>query len=241
MAQTNRRFINERLRNFIETSRGKTYTVAVVTGVLVLVLFTFGVFPSVRAIIRQVGQNEARIETLQKIEEKNQRLRQLANEIENKSNVSEALNQSLPDNIQQETVIDTVTKLARKNNVSFSSVQFSRGGNANNSEYNKEYIGEAGINLKVVGSRTDVVQFAEDMEESIRVFNLSQLSLGRRTADGPTHALSIQADYYYWAITEAELMQKYRPRSSKPTGAKQNTKQQNQQPNQQLDVEDVVN
>jgi cell division protein FtsX len=71
------RFRNDSLRTFIQTSKGKSYTVAAITILLVVVMFIFGVYPAISAIVAQINDNATRESVLSQIETKRDTLRTL--------------------------------------------------------------------------------------------------------------------------------------------------------------------
>jgi Tfp pilus assembly protein PilO len=201
-----RNFRSQNLRDFIKTTRGKSYTVAAVTTFLVLGLFLFAVFPATSSIFAQVRENDERELALRQIEAKRQTIRDLLSfEQQNRVNTV-ALSMSLPDDLQQSTILEDIQILAASSGVQVANLRFtgieSSRSNFDEFEIDSDVLDGKVVNIGVDGSRTQIQNFVTALEASRRVFNIQNLSISRREQDStsPIFRINIQAEVYFWNL-----------------------------------------
>lgn len=203
-----RRFRSERLRFFINTSQGKSYTVVFATSLLVLVLVMFAIFPAFSSILTQFTENTERTLAQAAIEDKNATIRQLlASEQQNRA-ITVALDKSLPRKLNQDLVISDLIALSKSSGAKIQSIRF-----GSVEEVRKDLIEfplfgsqlEAKvINIVMEGSRAQLEVYLVQVEQFRRVFNIRNLSItqsvgtnGQVNANSP-FLLAIQAEVYSW-------------------------------------------
>jgi Tfp pilus assembly protein PilO len=202
------RFNNAQLDQLLATSKGKSYTVIVVTVALIIVILLAGVFPAASAILLQVSENQNREAALQKVELKDSVLRKLVTQEKAKRAVSLALSSYFPDNITQENIYSRVAKIAADSKVEILAINFSE------LEDRRSLIREfkvpasvqgknMGISLK--GNREQLESFMEKIELSLRIMNILSVSEFRQEgARAGEHRMEIQAEIYYWSASEID-------------------------------------
>ncbi len=197
------RFTNESLRTFIQTSKGKSYAVGAVTILLVVVMFIFGVYPAVGAIIAQVNDNASREDVLSQIEEKRDTLRSLVLTEQSNHAVSLSLETNMPSSLDQETLYNRLVDLAAKSNVSVVSTNFStieRRRQLNVVFSTTEALQGGLLTLTVEGERDDLEVCLEELENYRRIFNVRGLSMEKLDTSkvSSPFKLILQLEVYYW-------------------------------------------
>jgi Tfp pilus assembly protein PilO len=203
------RFISDNLRNFIQTSRGKSQTVAATTILLLLAMFLFGVYPALGAIIEQIDVNAKRTDALGQIETKRLTLRDLVVEEGEKEAVALALNTSLPDELDQEALLSSIIGLVQETDnvllaINFSSVESRR-------LVYKVFATSKALHADVItislgGERASLEEFLRKLENARRIVNLRNISLEKDDKGGETRPfrLEVQGEVYYWSIETEE-------------------------------------
>jgi len=201
------RFSSSTLRNFIATAQGKSYTIGVVTILLILVIFLVGVFPALSSIFLQIEQNSNRTQALEQIEIKRQTLRTLSVEESDKHAVTLSLNAYLPDKFDQVGIFNQLNEMATDTGSVLMAVTFI------NVESRRDLPAIFGtplaldgkvINLTVEGDRTELEEFVTLMEESRRIYNIVNLSLFKvdeTTLTGQSISqfkMDMQVETYFW-------------------------------------------
>jgi Tfp pilus assembly protein PilO len=201
------RFSSTTLRNFIATTQGKSYTVVVVTVLLVIVIFLAGVFPALSSIFLQIEQNNSRTEALSQIETKRQTLRTLTAEEAEKRAVALSLDANLPSELDQIGIFTSLSNIAEDSGgelvaATFVSIELRR--NLPTVFGTPLALDGIVINLTVEGDRTELEEFITLMEESRRIFNIMNMSLFKvdeTTFTGDTLSqfkMDMQVEAYFW-------------------------------------------
>lgn len=197
-------FVSKRLREFIATSQGKSYTVLVVTTVLVLLIVLLGIFPAVSAILLQVEQNNTRHLAVGEIDSKRLVLRDLTAEQNTKPAVVAALNAAIPDgDIAQDKVFTFIQKTMAANQLKFSTVSFGELEKRRSLEsafrVNATIDGMI-MNLSADGTRKQIEEFIADLEDSRRIYNIRNLTVRKvdQTSASSIFRMDVQAEIYFW-------------------------------------------
>lgn len=197
------RFTNDSLRSFIKTSKGKSYTVAAITILLIVIMFIFGVYPAVGAIIAQVNDNTARENVLAQIETKRNTLRSLVLTEQSNHAVSLSLETNMPSSLDQETLYNRLVDLAKKANVSVISTNFSTVEKRRQLDVvfsTTEALQGGLLTLTVEGERDALEACLEELEMYRRIFNVRGLSMEKQDtskASSPFKMI-LQLEVYYW-------------------------------------------
>lgn len=213
MATANR-FRSEKLREFIKTSRGKSYTVGIATAFLVLGLFMFAVFPAFSAILAQSKANQERSISLSQIEYKREVIRDIISTEQNNRAVTVALTASLPDNMQQAALIQDLLDLHKDLGLSLVNIRFagldSTRSNFDEFEISGDVLDGRVLSITVDGKRQDLERFVARVEEYRRIVNLRNISVSRRESPeggidpNLPFRLTMQAEVYFWNLDNIE-------------------------------------
>lgn len=208
------RFTSKILKQLLSTSQGKSYTVAAITILLVLILFVVGIFPAVSSILFQVTENDSRRTALETIEEKRQIMRKLIGEEAEKKAVSLALETYMPDEIDQKYTLAKIAEIATEAEGNLIGVGFTRLDLAKNLQqvYNitspllDGYI----VQISYEGSSASLEEFIEIMESKKRLFNIIDMSIFKQELEesitNQPFRMEMQAEIYYWNLNRpAEL------------------------------------
>ncbi len=208
-----RRFSSDRLRKFIATQQGKSYTVVSITLLLVLVIFLVGVFPAISAITFQIQENSNRQTTLEAMEQKRLILRDLITEEKSKRAVTFALQASLPDSLAQAELFTDIQALVKNsggvlNAVGFTDLESKR---ALATLFNAPIaLDGKTLSLNVDGNRTDIENLFTALEGSRRIYNIRNFSVFKiNGAEGSGSSakllrLDLKAEVYFWNKTKLQ-------------------------------------
>lgn len=202
------------MRKFIATSRGRSYSVIVITGLLILVLVFFAILPAVSSILLQLSQNDSRLAALTKIDQKRETLRTLLGVHDQNLATAVGLNHALPFSLEQDDVIKDIVGFAGTNGVFLRSVRFvdiagrSRLSELYFDEPDFDFIDGVIINISLEGDRQNLRQFIASLEQSRRVFSLKTISISKvSAAESATNSpfiMNLQMESYYWNQNKEE-------------------------------------
>lgn len=205
-----------KLRAFLtHTAQGKSYLIAMLTLGLTLAVFIAGVLPTLEASAKVYADNELKQSTVTELENKISILNSLvAEEAANPSLVSK-LNESLPDGVVEEDLVITIAEIARKNNVTLRTIDFTP--LEKNRKISQIYKTSPKLqakyaNIIVEGSTTNLTGLMKDIEANKRVFNVRTFNLSRREGrnvidNDPVSgfALTVQTEVFYWDKNAQQL------------------------------------
>lgn len=203
------RLRSERLRTFLKTVKGKTYTVGAITTLLVIIIFLIGVFPAISAILLQVEDNQSRITALSKIDTKRTTLRTLSNGLSTSSLAVTALNAVLPENLVQEDILNQLNGLANEYNLQLLNISFTDlDPRRNLSEVfliSNEALSGKNISINLQGGLNEIQSLLSDIENSRRIYNIKSFSVyrvlnqsGIESNLSQGYRIDIQAEMFFW-------------------------------------------
>jgi Tfp pilus assembly protein PilO len=209
-AQENK--FSSEMQRFIATSRGRSYTIVIITALLILVLIFLAILPAVNAIILQVNQNGDRLQALARIDEKREALRTLLSKHQENLSLAVGLAHALPYELDQEALINDIVAYGTANQVFLRSIRFvdisgrSRLEEIFADEPDVELIDGAIINVAMEGDRDRLRQFISTLEASRRIFSiktisLSQVGQGESSTNSP-YVMNVQIETYFWNQTK---------------------------------------
>ena len=112
------------LYDFLETRKGKTYTIAIVTIVTVIIMVVFAILPATLSITDKRAEIKVKREYFDQIVEKEAALKSLLQQEGEYSDNIELLNQYLPDDVNDEFVLANLDRYASLSNASLLRIDF---------------------------------------------------------------------------------------------------------------------
>lgn len=210
--------VQKQLREFVATSKGKSYTVTIITLLLIMVLLFFAVVPAFNSILVQVRQNEERLEALASIDQKRENLRLLLNKHNENLAVAVGLQDSLPNELNQEGVVEELVQFTETSNAKLRSVRFvNLEGRSRLTQLiledpllSLELIDGVVVNLSIEGEKSQLRTFITEMESSRRIFSVKSLNISRVEQQGDyigrgPFVLNMQAETYFWNVNQELL------------------------------------
>ncbi|MBD3280530.1 hypothetical protein GF389_03330 [Candidatus Dojkabacteria bacterium] len=195
-------FKNPQLQKLAETPESRTYTVAVTTVVLVVLLLFFAIRPSVSSVFDRLNQNEDKRDYINRLEQKQQNLVTLTAKETDQEEELDLLDQAFPEARKEEEVADLIINLVDANSLEFHSLDHKEAEDQSNIE---DVIGTnvryANMTLRVSGPRTSVWALVEDMESLNRIFNITKVGLSSRIDEDGSLSKTYDADiafYFYY-------------------------------------------
>lgn len=200
------------IQSLIETTRGKTYTVLVITVLTIVLMVALAIAPAYLSITNQLKNNEAKKVYLDELQEKEDALITLANqELEYETQIN-LLNTFFPNKENDEFILANLDALASEYNVKLTAVNFD---NANPSLplSNLQYPGlvRVALNINLQGDLPNMQLFLSAIESfpatitvnSVRYgINEERLIGGETSDDLLPYQLSLEAEYYFWNIEQ---------------------------------------
>lgn len=116
----------QQLREYLDTKKGKTYLISILTLLSITVMLVFAVVPAVKSITDKVAQNNVRREYLQALTEKEENLKQLLLQEQNSQTEITLLHESLPSRLNDEYVFANLGELISRTGNSLVSADFSQ-------------------------------------------------------------------------------------------------------------------
>ncbi len=207
--------VQKQLREFIATSKGKSYTVTIVTLLLIMVLLFFAVVPAFNSILTQVRQNEERLEALAEIDQKRESLRLLLNKHNENLAVAVGLQDSLPNELNQEDIVEDLVDFSSSSRAELRSIRFvNLAGRSRLTQLfqvdptiNIALIDGAIVNLTVEGERSELRAFILAMEQSRKIYSIKSFNIARVEQQGDVvgrgpFILNLQAETYFWNVNQ---------------------------------------
>lgn len=201
--------VQKQLRQFVETSKGRSYTVTIITLLLLMVLIFFAIIPAFSSIALQIGQNEERTEALELIDEKREALRVLLNKHNENLAVAVGVQEALPNDLDQEEIMRDLIQFSSDADVKLRSVRFvdllgrSRLSQVQ-SEFDVTLIDGAILNLGIEGERAELRQFVSQLENSRRIYSVKSVNVTRVSERDVSFTepfvMNLQAEVYFWNV-----------------------------------------
>lgn len=174
--------ITKRITTLVATQQGKSYAVAAVTLLLMLVMIAFGIFPVVSALFAGIEQNSVKSELLEKMQTKRTILQKLIVEENSKHAVSLALESALPDSLDQVQVINNLNSLAQSTGSTINILNF---GTLDTKRDLKivfnltSKLDGKSVSISVSGSRAGLERFLSGLEQLRRVVNVRAFTIAK--------------------------------------------------------------
>lgn len=204
------RSATKRLNDLLESSQQKSYFVAAITVVFIVIMSVVGIVPAYSAFSFQSEENAKRNELILKLTNKLRISQSLTNEFQSKTDIIDYFLEILPENYTQETVVKTIEDISKKNNSFILNMNF-------NKSPSQEFVkmGMDGnmraqqVNISIAGSQSALQNVVKDIEESRRVLNIIGFTLDRKADDATNleqgdHVLSLSIEYYYYSTLASQ-------------------------------------
>lgn len=200
----------KQLNAFLKTSEGASYFTVAATVIMLIVLFLFGVFPTISTILFQTTENEKRADYLDKANTKMATLDKLYKDGQDKIETVKRLNYYFPDAFNQEAVYTELNDLVAKHSIILTSLAFSEVDQTR--RLDTEYRTDSPLRAKIVrvsvsGARSALVNFLKDIESAPRLYNPKNVTLFPLESSQQTggqvdqYGLEIQLETFYWDTT----------------------------------------
>lgn len=196
------------LNKYLSGSKNKSYFVAAITILFLVIFIILGVVPAYNAVVLQYNQNKERDIALEKLTTKVAALKSLDKQNIEKSKLVEYFSSVFPSDGTQSKVIDQLFSLSEKNSVFISDIAFADESTRIpldqifdvSSQVN--YL-TASINLE--GSKIGLQDFVKDLENSRTIFNVISIDLSKKSVDeieenteNGDHILKVTVQYFYY-------------------------------------------
>lgn len=172
-----------RLNELLNTSQKKTYFVAAVTVLFVLIMILVGILPSYTAFTVQAEQNAKRQEAIDKLEQKRTTIENLLKEEETKQVLVDRFDTSFPDVYDQIKVLQTLNAFVLENNVTLVNSTITNVTNTNDI-VKKFQVGRQvqaqTVSLLVEGDRDNLTNFITDIEGDVNIFDVGSAIITRK-------------------------------------------------------------
>lgn len=193
----------QQLLEYLETKKGKTYFIGVITIVTVSIMLMFAIVPAIKSITDKVAQNKVRQEYLAVLNKREDIIKGLLSEEESSLDEISFLEELLPDRRNDEYFLANINRIALNNNNVVLSSKF---GNETSSKFklkgsNDLFLKEVPITLNVQGTIYSLGEFLQQIEEFpsiVSVDNITFTNKNIRPTNGRDILLSLQVNYYYY-------------------------------------------
>lgn len=191
-------FDNPQFRALTATPKARTYTVAVATAVIVILLIFFANRPAIISIFNRVNENKQKKEVLEQLDQKYNSLIQLNDQEQREKDKFEILEVALPNKAQEEFVIANVYEMIKIHrldllNEGFEDIDPESVAERDNIPVN---IGVSVFSVTVEGRREDVVSFVKDLESFPRILNIQKMIISPSQTQGLVRT-TIETEVYY--------------------------------------------
>jgi len=204
--------ISDKLNEIFKTTQSKTYFIAFMTFLFVLILVLFGILPAYSAFIFQSNENVRRDDLIAKLDKKLTISKDLTTEYTTKGAIISYLNQIFPSESTQDNIIQTITASVNKDSAFLQSISFVRNNLQDPSDTLipnlSPKVQKQQISVLAQGTQANLLILINDLETSGRIFNIKSVSLSRKTEQEIAssvlkgdYKVILQMYYYYYDKT----------------------------------------
>jgi len=200
---------NKGLQDVIQTTRGRTYTVLIVTIIVIVLMFAVAIAPAYLSITNQIKNNDEKRDYLSELEEKETNLRTLAEQELTYTDQIAKLNQYYADQENDEFILANLNSIADNYNVVLSSVSF------NNSAKSLPLsalvfpnLTRVQIAIGIQGELANMQLFLAALESFPSTITINTINYGINEEESlsaeereslPPYAMTLTAEYFFWA------------------------------------------
>lgn len=197
----------KQLREYLETKRGKTYLISIVTLVTVAVMLVFAIVPAILSITDKIAQNNTRREYLSALERNEDVIRKLLEEEQEFNSTIVQLDNALPSEINDEYILANISEMTASTGSQLIFMDFKEPVITDLAPLNEKLkmTREVPITLSVQGSLSSLAEFLKRIETfpmpiSVDTFSLSNKSVSSLSLDRSKgeYVMSMEISYYYY-------------------------------------------
>lgn len=198
-----------KLNELLDTSQKKTYFVAAVTVLFVIVMLLVGVLPSYSAFTAQAANNALRQEAIDQLETKRTTIENLVKEEGAKEGILNEFDTAFPTaKPDQVDVVTSVDRLATENGVTLLSTTITDIINTN--DIIKKFLVTTQVKAQAIGAvlegdRDSLANFVEDVEKNVGIYDITSVIIARKlgkeleqSPPGREFRLTISFNYFYY-------------------------------------------
>ncbi|RMD76879.1 hypothetical protein D6810_02740 [Candidatus Dojkabacteria bacterium] len=194
------------LEEILSSKEKSSYFIIAVTVIFTISVLFFGVLPSYSAFSAQAVENQKREDLLNQAKDKLDKLKLLSQELNSETQLVDKLYKVLPNNMDQDAVIDEILKLVQKNYLELKSINFTENEDIprkHSNLMNDQKLKVVGVNLLVESSNsnfTSLISLIRDIERSKRFFDVVELTFSRsnRGSEVVVYQLNLKVNYYFY-------------------------------------------
>lgn len=194
----------EKVNFFIKKNKDNKSINIVLTILFGLTIFIFGGLPAYSSLIRQQQDNQIRLKYIAEQNKKLNSLKKIQDELNTLSNESKFFNKIFPNSINQDIVIDELIETLNKYNLSILNINFAVSDRTNiftGGVLFDSNVNELKTSMILRGQRSDILSFISDIEESRRVYNLTNLYIIKsdpQNVNDKNFNATIGGSFYFW-------------------------------------------
>lgn len=201
-----------KLNELLNTSQKKTYFVAAVTVLFVIVMLLVGILPSYSAFSSQALQNGLRQDAIDQLEAKRTTIENLVKEETSKANLVNEFNLAFPSvKPDQVNVLTVAENLGNLNNVFILNSSLTEILNTN--DIIKKFqvtpqVKAQSVSMTLEGERESLTNFIASIESNVNLFDITSAVITRKvgkeldvSVQGREFKLSIVFNYFYYVQT----------------------------------------
>lgn len=193
---------NQKLREILATSRGKTYATALLTLFVVVLMISLAVVPAYLSITNQNRSNVAKQEYMIELEQREADLKTLAQQEIDLTEEIALLNDYYPIQRNDEYIIANLTRMADEYGLELRSLAFADSQVPVEGELSAyPDVRTVGLSLSFGGELANlqrVIAHLENFPSLIRLQSISYSSDSSSVGDSNAYNMAVQAEYYYW-------------------------------------------
>ncbi|MBN1331559.1 type 4a pilus biogenesis protein PilO [Candidatus Dojkabacteria bacterium] len=194
---------NPQFKKLTATPESRTYTVAVVTIVVIVLLVFFAIRPSIASVFDRLNENEDKREFIAKMEQKQANLVSLTNKETQQAAQLELLDDAFPESRREDEMINVLTALVKSNRLELTSIDMASPEEKPNIDTDLDVNTKHSIiTLVVNGERSNIWNLVDDLEKMNRIANLQKIGVSSRIDEqGNTSKVSdaeIVFEIYYY-------------------------------------------
>ncbi len=197
----------KQLREYLETKKGKTYLISIVTLVTVAIMLVFAIVPAILSITDKIAQNNIRRDYLTALKRNESVIKKLLEEEQEYNATIVQLDKALPSEVNDEYILANVSEMTASTGSQLLFMDFKEPILTDLSATNEalKLTREVPITLSVQGSMSSLAEFLNKIETfptliSVDTFSLSNKSVSSLSLDRSKgeYVMSMEISYYYY-------------------------------------------
>ncbi len=191
---------NPQLKALTKTPQRKTYTVALVTITIVVLMIFLAIRPAIVSIFDRLNENEEKMKLLQNMDQKYQAIVSLNRQEQSYSDELDLLNDVMPDKREEFFIEANLAKMASMSGLSVVSLSVNKDPRKSviKEEVLQNKVGFSYLYITVLGDKKDLVRFIELVENFPRPLNIATYSYVPDNDGKAEIRASIEIEFYYY-------------------------------------------